>query len=91
MAIINPRVVPLDPDRDQIIKRRIAEGPVMRQSRHDYYVQLKGCTEIAGQKVDKDGKVKLTKDQAQYWCDQGALGEQAGEHPAGGALEKTKK
>lgn len=58
----------------------------------EYQTQIPGCTEIAGCAV-KDKKVKLTKEQAQYWLDQGAIGEGAGEHHAGAALglKKTKK
>lgn len=53
----------------------------------DYHTQIAGCTELAGCAV-KDKQVKMTAAQAQYWIDQGVIGDAAGEHPAGAALAK---
>lgn len=74
-------VVPLAPRE----VRRVTPQP-----RKEYHTLIPGCAEIAGAAV-KDKKVKLTAAQAQYWIDQGALGEQAGEHRAGAALGKKPK
>lgn len=75
--------------------RALPARPLAPQPLKEFHVQIPGCTELAGCAV-KDKKVKLTAGQAQYWLDQGALGEAAGDHQAGGALglaskEKAKK
>lgn len=57
----------------------------------EYYAQIPGCTEVAGCAVSEDKRVKLTAAQAQYWIDQGVIGEAAVEHKAGGLLEKPEK
>lgn len=65
-------------------------APATPRPLKEYHTQIEGCTEVAGCAV-KDKKVKLTAEQAQYWVDQGVLGDSAGEHKAGALLEKKSK
>jgi hypothetical protein len=58
---------------------------VVPQPLVEYHVQVPGCARVAGTVV-KDKKVKLTKEAAQYWLDQGVLAAKAGDHRAGAAL-----
>lgn len=58
----------------------------------DYYPQIPDCTEVAGRKVDPEKKcVRMSAADAEYWIDQGVLGESAGEHHAGAALGEKKE
>lgn len=65
-------------------------GQVTPQPLKEFHTQIAGCAEVAGCSV-KDKMVKLTAKQAQYWIDQGVLGEAAGEHHAGAALGIAEK
>lgn len=53
----------------------------------EYHVLIPDCTEVAGKAV-VDKRVKLSASQAEFWMDQGVLGEEAGESKVGDALKK---
>ena len=71
-----------------LVTREVRRNPVLEPLK-EYHALIAGCTEVAGVAV-KDKKLKLQPQQAQYWLDQGVIGEAAGEHHAGAALGKKK-
>lgn len=77
-------------ERLSILPIGVTERPAPKaklQPLKEYHAQIPGCSEVAGCVV-KDNKVKMTAAQAQYWLDQGVIGESAGEHKAGALLPK---
>jgi hypothetical protein len=55
----------------------------------EFYVRTAGVKEVGGRPVKMRGQdrvVLLTAAQAEYWLDQGAIGQSPGETPVGSAL-----
>ena len=62
-------------------RRVVAQPAPLRE----YHVLIPGMRAIGGRPIE-NGKVRLNTAQAQFWIDQGVIGEEPGESRPGGAL-----